>query len=895
MRAAFDRWHALATAAWGGRFPADEQAFEPLARRCAIDVKGLRGDVLLLAVQSYFALVARLLAGHVLASCRHRPSPLQAIAGCEDSAKVRELLGRLHAGPVGAALAIDRESGNARGSGCLAPAGHLTDQGESEPGAAGDPFSWYLAAWSAPVAGLVQRVSRALLALRPHGPAAGDARGTRDENDCDTITANESGRITGWAGLGGANPWAAGDVLGTLYQQLLPRRLRHKLGQYFTPDWLAEHVLDQVDFQGRPDQRVLDPTCGSGVFLLAVLRRIRAWWQRQEEGRPTAALCSQVLDSVVGLELDPAAVLAARANYLMAVADWLPEHTEVAIPVILGDVLTAAQGLPAAKRDQLMFARWLGGLEKGDRHHLPERPAGCSAQMVPVTFFFRRRSCKLFPFPLRADREAPAGQSRAQAFDLVVGNPPWIAWDNLLPQWRRATEPLWRGYGLFTLSGSEARHGGAKKDLAMLVLYVCADRYLRTGGRLGMVIPQTVFQTRGAGEGFRHLRLGPDGEPLEVLRVDDLARVCPFAGATNLPATVVLEKGEPTRYPVRYVRWLRADQEHAIGGCTGQSNSTHRGAGPGPVRLEECLATPVDPNRPGSAWLVRPAHDQHPAGPLRSLGRSEYRAYLGANTGGANGVYWFELLDASECGTLRVRNLAGCGRRQVAAEVVELEPDLLYPLLRWGDVAAFQARPSAWILLAQDPATRTGIDEDLLRARWPRTYAYLRAHERVLRERAALRRFQRGRPFYSMYNVGPYTLAPCKVVWRRMDRRLRAAVVEPAVHGLLGPRPVVPQETCVFIPGESLEEAHYLSAMLNSGPLGRLVAACSVQGGKSFGTPAILDVLGLARFDPRCGVHGELAALSRAAHAQAGKEEPLQQTIERIDEQAARLLVERVS
>ena len=127
----------------------------------------------------------------------------------------------------------------------------------------------------------------------------------------------------------------------------------------------------------------------------------------------------------------------------------------------------------------------------------------------------------------------------------MVGNPPWIAWDNLPDEHRQATKPLWERYGLFSLSGNEARHGGGKKDLSMLMLYAAADRYLKPGGRLGMVITQTLFQSKGAGDGFRRFRLGPDGPPLGVLRVDDLAALRPFADAANWTSTIVLRKGSP--------------------------------------------------------------------------------------------------------------------------------------------------------------------------------------------------------------------------------------------------------------------------------------------------------------------------------------------------------------
>jgi hypothetical protein len=139
-----------------------------------------------------------------------------------------------------------------------------------------------------------------------------------------------------------------------------------------------------------------------------------------------------------------------------------------------------------------------------------------------------------------------------------------------------------------------------------------------------------------------------------------------------------------------------------------------------------------------------------------------------------------------------------------------------------------------------------------------------------------------------MYDVGPYTAAPVKVVWRRMDRQINAAVVEQADDPRLGPRPVVPQETCVLVAADSADEAHYLCALLNSAGIGSLVAAHSVCGGKSFGTPGMLDYLSLRRFDPADPWHQALACLSRQAHAKAARGEELAEVQSEIDETARR-------
>ena len=281
--------------------------------------------------------------------------------------------------------------------------------------------------------------------------------------------------------LGGTCP---GDLFQHLYQAIFPRPVRHALGEYYTPEWLVREMLDEAGYTGRPGTRLLDPACGSGVFVTEAIRRIRAQVGAED-------VLHWIVEGIAGYDLNPLAVLTARANFLIAVGDLLPRSSPIRIPIYL--------------RDSILESK-----------------------------------------------EAPASSG---PFDYVVGNPPWIAWDDLPVEYREATKPLWRKYGLFSLSGTEARHGGGKKDLSMLMTYVAADRYLKDGGRLAVVITQTLFQTKGAGDGFRRFRLGPDGPPLGVLRVNDLVAARPFPSAANWTATLLLQKGRPTEYPVPYVKW----------------------------------------------------------------------------------------------------------------------------------------------------------------------------------------------------------------------------------------------------------------------------------------------------------------------------------------------------
>ena len=65
------------------------------------------------------------------------------------------------------------------------------------------------------------------------------------------------------------------DVMKVLYESIINADWRHRLGEYYTPDWLAEvMVAETVD---EPlAQRVLDPACGSGTFLFQAVRHYLA-------------------------------------------------------------------------------------------------------------------------------------------------------------------------------------------------------------------------------------------------------------------------------------------------------------------------------------------------------------------------------------------------------------------------------------------------------------------------------------------------------------------------------------------------------------------------------------------------------------------------------------------
>ena len=111
--------------------------------------------------------------------------------------------------------------------------------------------------------------------------------------------------------------------------------------------------------------------------------------------------------------------------------------------------------------------------------------------------------------------------------------------------------------------------------------------------------------------------------------------------------------------------------------------------------------------------------------------------------------------------------------------------------------------------------------------------------------------------FYSMYAVGPYTIAPWKVVWREQASRMTAAVC-----GAIAGRPVIPDHKLMMVPVESDSEGHYLCAILNSPAVVGLVTAYTTS--TSISTH-VLDHVRVPKFDPADPLHAELAAFGASA------------------------------
>ncbi len=625
---------------------------------------------LLFALHTYYAVLIKLLAAEIVSFFNPwMPRQVEKLQNATTSAKLKRELEQLERGGIFHDMGI-------------------TNFLE------GDLFSWYLAAWSEPI----EQLARKMI-------------GKLDEYNPGTFSED---------------PAQSRDLLKKLYQQLFPKSVRHDLGEYYTPDWLAEHVLNELGYEGDPDKRLLDPACGSGTFLVMAINRIRRWYDSNREkcAYDEGGLLKKILANVVGFDLNPLAVMAARTNYLVAIKDLVRHVESVEIPVYLCDsIMTPTQvGSQKAQRSFLaetgvqydpsnppiavktavgiflvppelatsreQIAKYAEVLEKCIKGGYSKNEFLMQCHEEGLAIKAADTHSTLYADLVRLDKDNKNGiwariikNNFAPLFvgevDYVAGNPPWVNWESLPEDYRDAMKALWQRYGLFTLSGSAGRLGGGKKDLSMLFVYTAVDHYLRAPGRLGFVITQTVFKTKGAGDGFRKLSFEHDKKTLfmKPLVVHDLSQIQIFEGATNRTAVFVCEKQKKEfSFPVPYVLWSgpsRIGQDEALPKVLLSCD------------LKEMGAVPVDPTKPSSPWLTLPVKALK--GVQKATGESDYKAYAGCCTW-LNGVFWVQILNKLPDGSLLIRNLNEIGKIKLDGVEAVIESDLVYPLLRGRDV-----------------------------------------------------------------------------------------------------------------------------------------------------------------------------------------------------------------
>ena len=341
----------------------------------------------------------------------------------------------------------------------------------------------------------------------------------------------------------------ATEVAPTLYQNVIEQEERKKLGEYYTPRWLAKEITETV-VDAPLNQRVLDPACGSGTFIETAVERIIS-----HAGDLSATETLRKLrDNVVGIDIHPVAVQLAKATWVMAAADTIRDARNegtgagaVSAPIYLGDsmqlrydprpmdtstailldtretltghetpitfTIPMALARQQADYDDMFRPTRIGSDPQADIDQLISTIAatidqGLDTQHVADAYEMSdecRQDMRTVAAQMKelhaADRNhvwayyirnmiRPAVIAEEKV-DCIIGNPPWLTYgqsaDIIREELRDMSEKRYQIWA----GGKLAPH----QDIATLFYTRCVELYARVGAKIGMVLPHSALRT----------------------------------------------------------------------------------------------------------------------------------------------------------------------------------------------------------------------------------------------------------------------------------------------------------------------------------------------------------------------------------------------------------------
>ena len=323
----------------------------------------------------------------------------------------------------------------------------------------------------------------------------------------------------------------AKEVGPTLYQNVITQEERKRLGEYYTPRWLAKEITETV-VDAPLSQRVLDPSCGSGTFIETAIEHIL----NHSGHLSRTETLEKLQENVVGIDIHPVAVQLAKATWVMAAADTIrAARTEgtgtgaVSAPIYLGDsmqlrydtgTLSASQSIELETHETLPdhtapiifsipreLARRQADIDRLISEMATAIDEGRNAEHIADNYQMSnecRQSMKAVAV-LMAELQA-ADRNHVWAYyirnmirpaviaeekvDRIIGNPPWLTYgqsaDIIRTELREMSEQryqIWAG-------GKLAPH----QDIATLFYTRCAELYARPGAQIGMVMPHSALR-----------------------------------------------------------------------------------------------------------------------------------------------------------------------------------------------------------------------------------------------------------------------------------------------------------------------------------------------------------------------------------------------------------------
>lgn len=693
------------------------------------------------------------------------------------------------------------------------------------------------------------------------------------------------------------------DILQEVYMELIPAEMRHLMGEYFSPDWIVEHALDIAGFDGDINESIIDPCSGSGTFLTQAIKRII---NKKENGVLSKNDINKITHNVVGFDINPISVVAAKANYILIVFSAYFDHCNedfgdaISIPIFIADSILSPVVYSEENGNTLKLTTSVGNLElpkfktfeKGNQflkllsYYIHEKPnyeifknLVLSKQLITKSdekvvkslfdkLYILHRSGKDSFWPIIL-RNSFAPTIIGNKFDYVVGNPPWIAWKSMSKSYREGTLTIWQSYGIFEKNAYDKKT--THDDFGMAVTYVAIDQYLKNGGKMVFLLPASFLKSTKGGEGFRKLEIIRNGQnlPFSIETVHDFSGVNLF----SIPTVVIkFIKNKKMTYPMsNYYQYNQIGGKKKIDShCTWNYVEKL-------LTFKNFIAQPVDQHDMQSAWLT--LDDMKFANNV--LDRSKpryYRGRKGIEPAGAKGVYILKHPQRTTNGFLKIENDIARQRRK---DIIEkgfhkgtIEETYVFPMLGGRNIAKWKIKSNEFMLVPHNQKYKYGIPEKILSKDAPETYHWLDYyHNELLSSRIQNGKFfnPNTQPFYRLDNIGNYTYSPYKVLWKEQTGSMAAVVVSSYYNSVPNAdknlfskdKIIVVDSKVLMLDVYNEDEAYYVCGIINSPNITKIIDGYAISTNRGID---VLKYIAIPKYSKKESIHKNIANISKKIH-----------------------------
>lgn len=685
------------------------------------------------------------------------------------------------------------------------------------------------------------------------------------------------------------------DLFRELYQAAVPGVVRSSLGEFYTPYWLAEHVIGSASPEGR--WRAIDPCCGSGTFIIAAVDRIRA------EHKNSQTLLHEIISRVVAIDLNPLAVLTTRIHYFIQISGLLADYdSDLVIPVYLGDAAAiptreVVEGVECLRYELKTLQKPIGALlpvslvedtpkfmrlmvdyekeiKRQDFNAARDKLQDAIANK-DLVFTIRRNINSLTDQLVKMEACGKNGiwarilsnfltTACVGQFSMIVGNPPWIDWKNLPEGYRNRLKAMCLERGLFSGAG---RLGGINLNICAVIAYVSMSNWMEDTGRLSFLMPHELA-IQASYEGWRRL-----GGRWKFLEFHDWSKAGhPFDPVKEDFMTYVIGRAAGRQRSVPTTRYEKRQRSFKASEWKRESEALSK------LKESQSVAGQVIPGSTAFTF----AHDQAEldefalvAGECSYIGREGIQFY-------PQELHVFEYDgQGPRSGTVWVKNIRVEGaQHRIPQRRVPLETVYLRPLITAPTIEPFHVAYNGWLAPFPYEAStpKKPIAPSRLNDQSKLLLQFYENNKPIIDKQSARTKAiieADAGAFYGLARTGPYRFGTNYVTFRK-DSEWCAAVVATEPVPWDGEQPVVFQShavsMCERLDNEfiSEDEAHYICAILNTSVVSRFINASSDQRSYKVRPPVYLP-----SYDPADSRHRRLAAISREAHADRSQIEPL--------------------